>query len=1641
MNSFSSVRLLPLALLGAIISAVHAAPVVDATGVTVQTGAGLTRVEVWGNRTARVLHTPTASLPATSSLTVNGTPAAVTWQYQDNGTYILLTAPNFTARVETASGQVSFLDSGNVTVLSESSGGTTLTSTTVGSPATASYIVKQSFDLPAGEAIYGLGQQQGGIMNWVGQSVTLQQKNMYVAVPVSLSNKGYALLWDNPAVTTVDVGKTTSGKLSWSSEAGDAVNYYFCYGPEPDQAIAGYRALTGAAPMLGKWAWGFWQSKERYTSQQELQDVVAQYRSLSIPIDGIIQDWQYWPTLNQTTAAGGWGSHLFDPTRYPDPVAMMNTLHGQNVHALISVWAKFDVTNSGVSIPNLQELEAANAVFNPAIPYVFPAGQGKWFDPFNSAGRQIYWNQLSQKIFSKGLDGWWLDASEAEFSGKWGEFRNFNTALGAGAKVYNAYPLMETSAVYQGQRAETSAKRAIILTRSAYAGQQRNAAITWSGDIGGDWATFVKQIPAGLNFTASGIPYWNTDIGGFGSGNPATAAYAELFTRWFQYGAFCPMFRVHGTNYAKEVWRFPTATQPILKDYINLRYRLMPYIYSTSWKVTNEGYTMMRPLVMDFRTDTQAQGIGNQFMFGPSLLVNPVTTAGATSRNVYLPDGTKWFDFWTGFSLQGGQTFQSDAPIGKMPLYVRAGSILPYGPSIQYATQSVDPTELRVYPGADGNFTLYEDEGDNYNYESGTRAIIPFTWNDTTKALTIGARQGSFPGMLSQRTFRVVFVSPQHGVGLAENTLADVVVSYDGSSVVVPQPPLPAPPAVPTGVSATPTADGISLAWNALPGEVIYSVRRALKSGGTYTTVSLGQVGNGYIDHQIVAGTTYYYAVYATNQGGDSALSNEANAMLGGSATQSRFMFNEASGSSIADASSNGRHGTLVNGPTFVAGKGGNAINLDGVDDYANLPAGIVSGLNNFTVSAWVNLDTSSQAARIFDFGTDTSNSMFLTPGNGSNAVGFSITNSGGAGEQKINGTAPLPTGVWTHVAVTLNGNVGILYVNGAEVGRNVAMTLKPLDLGSTTQNWIGRSQSGSDPYLDGRVDDFRIYSGALAAPDVLALSNGAAGALLAPWNGQSIGTPTLPGSAGNADSGANAMYLTASGSDIQGTADQCHFAWQSWTGDGIIIARVDAEENSDPWAKAGLMFRESLSADSRNCMIAITPQNGCSFQYRTATTGATTYTPNPSQPGITAPHWLKLVRVGNTFTPYRSTDGILWTKLASSVTVAIPSTGYVGLAFTGHTNIAPSAVVFSNIAVSLPPPPLPMTGSLTQPTTDADDQYFFATGINDSGNIGGTGIASSGANDEETYVAADRSSKGQTFTTGSNPTGYTLGSLTVQHVLWPTYLTNGTFYNLQPGDTFELQIGTISGTTKTPIYNGAASYSGSALANPANPNNKGTGTYFTINLSSAGLPALAPNTTYYFEIASEIGDPYFELNGSNTGGYAGGTSFRGNTGSDVGTVASGVNLQTGDRIFRADLAALPAASYASWISGYPAVGAQTGFNDDPDGDGIENGLENFFGTNPGVANEGVKQLAVNGNTLTFQHPQSALFASDVSVTYRWSMDLVTFHDSGTSAGGTTVVLSPAVNDPVAGTTTVTAVSSGTTPAKLFIAVKVSKSP
>jgi len=621
------------------------------------------------------------------------------------------------------------------------------------------------------EAFYGLGQHQAGVWNYRGEDVALSQDNTNISVPLLLSSNGYGIFWNNGSRSRAN--NRFVHALYLSSEVADSIDYYFLYGPDFDKIIAAYRDLTGQAPLFGKWAYGFWQCKNRYDSQQELESIAKRYRDLHIPLDNIVQDWFWWNTM---------GEPVFNKN-YPDPEGMIEALHKLHVHLMISVWPFFRPGS-----PVYADMDKRGFfVERTKVAGFHPAGMAL-YDAFNPDARNYYWKLMNEALFRIGVDAWWLDTTEPETEGRETNLLvTSRTAPGNGARYPNEYPLLTTTAVYDGQRAASDQKRVFILSRSGYAGIQRNATAMWSGDVDPNWETFRRQIPAGLNFSLSGLPYWTTDIGGFVSANPDDPAYRELFIRWFEFGTFCPIFRVHGTRTTNqnELWSYGAEAQKILVSFDKLRYRLMPYIYSLAWKTTHEGYTIMRPLVMEFRGDTRAQNVGDQFLFGPAILVNPVTEPGATSRHLYLPDA-KWFDFWTGTAIAGPRAIDAPAPIDRLPLYVRAGSILPIGPEVEFASEkSQDAIEIRVYPGASGGFTLYEDENDNYNYEKGAYSTIPFLWDDATHSLTIGDRIGSFPGMLPARTLHIVFVGTNHGIGSDFTEHADKTVSYSGSKIVV----------------------------------------------------------------------------------------------------------------------------------------------------------------------------------------------------------------------------------------------------------------------------------------------------------------------------------------------------------------------------------------------------------------------------------------------------------------------------------------------------------------------------------------------------------------------------------------------------------------------------------------------------------------------------------------------------------------------------------------------------------------------------------------------------------------------------------------------------------------------------------------
>jgi len=624
------------------------------------------------------------------------------------------------------------------------------------------------------EGLYGLGQHQAGVWNYRGESVDISQDNSNISVPLLVSSKGYAIYWNNESRSRFN--NRFANYMYISSEVSDAVDYYFFYGPELDKIVADYRQLTGQAPMFGKWAYGFWQCKNRYKAQDEIVAIARKYRQLHIPADNIVQDWFWWKRK---------GEFVFNKN-YPDPKGMVDELHAANFHLMISIWPFFEPGSTNYDYMEKQGWFVDKFKFAKP-PYHTDAMAV--YDATNPEARKFYWDQVNKALFSIGLDAWWMDTTEPETEGQEENILlNHKIAAGSGDRYVNDYPLLDAGALYEGQRSVSDQKRVFILSRSAFSGSQRNSVTAWSGDINSDWLSFRRQIPAGLNFALSGIPYWTTDIGGFVFGSPSDPSFRELFVRWFQWGTFNPIMRVHGTRGdpdGNELWSYGPEAQKILVDFDRLRYRLLPYTYSLAWMTTSEAYTPMRPLLMDFRNDPRVADIGDEFLYGPAFLVNPVSEPGATARSVYLPEG-RWYDFWSGAVLKGAGSVTAPAPIERIPLYVRAGSIVLMGPEIEWSTEKpADPIELRVYRGADGNFTLYEDENDTYNYEKGAHATIPFHWDDAHQTLILGERKGEFAGMLLTRTFRITFVTENHGAGIKSDDKPDRIVKYQGKSVTV----------------------------------------------------------------------------------------------------------------------------------------------------------------------------------------------------------------------------------------------------------------------------------------------------------------------------------------------------------------------------------------------------------------------------------------------------------------------------------------------------------------------------------------------------------------------------------------------------------------------------------------------------------------------------------------------------------------------------------------------------------------------------------------------------------------------------------------------------------------------------------------
>ena len=658
---------------------------------------------------------------------------------------------------------------------------------------------RQTFTLDKDEAIYGLGTIQNGLLNRRGEHKRMEQSNLEDFQNVLQSIKGWGIYWENYSPTQFD---DDANGMSFTSEVGEGIDYYFMYGGSADGVIAQMRWLTGDVPMFPLWTYGFWQSKERYKTAAETESIVDQYRALQVPLDGIIQDWQYWGSNYL------WNAMDFLSEDFATGPQLIKNVHQKHAHFMISIWASFgpqtqqfrELNEKGLLLPiETWPQSGLSHIWPPRMDY--PSGV-KVYDAFSPVARDIYWKYL-KTLFDYGTDAWWMDSTDPDFFNPRESDYEHPVTGGTWRQLRNAFPLETVRGVYEKQRKVSEEKRLFIMTRSSYAGQQHYGSNMWSGDVASSWDMLRKQVPAGLSFSLTGNPNFNTDIGGFfcnsyntrGPGSaPRNPQFQELYVRWMQYGLFCPVFRSHGADAPREIWQFGKKGEPVydaIEKQIRLRYRLIPYLYSTAWQVTSNNESYLRPLFSDFAADKRVWNIGDEFMFGRSILAAPILDPQYTEEKIiredamtgwdrkkesgdrsqetvvdwtatktatkYLPKGAQWYDFWTNKFYKGGQTVTLETTFDRVPMFVRAGSILPLGPEMQYVGEKAwDNLEIRVYPGADGVFTLYEDEGDNYNYEKGYYATITFVWNDKARTLTIGTRQGGYKGMILDRQFTIV---------------------------------------------------------------------------------------------------------------------------------------------------------------------------------------------------------------------------------------------------------------------------------------------------------------------------------------------------------------------------------------------------------------------------------------------------------------------------------------------------------------------------------------------------------------------------------------------------------------------------------------------------------------------------------------------------------------------------------------------------------------------------------------------------------------------------------------------------------------------------------------------------------------------
>ena len=752
----------------------------------IKTQGGETRVTFMSPSIVRVQHGKALDGKAPQSMVVTMQPQNVRLSVKEAANQVVLTSSGLTVTINKQDGQVQFLAKGK-NLLREKA--TSL------QPRLA-----QTYTLDQDEPIYGLAALQDGKLNRRGTDLKkMEQSNLEDFQYVIQSIKGWGIYWDN--YSRADFRDNAEG-MTFSPETGDQIDYYFMFGGSADGVNRLMRQLSGDVPMFPLWTFGYWQCKERYKSSRELLDVVNWHRKNGVPLDGIVQDWQYWGSNYL------WNAMEFLNEDFADGERMVQRVHEQNAHLMMSIWASFgpmtkqyrELNEKGLLFDFETWPQSGSGIWPPKRDY--PSGV-RVYDPFSQEARDIYWKYL-RRLHDYGVDAWWMDSTDPDYVGPKDEDYNRPVgqspslgipAQGTWRSLRNAFPLASVKGVYQNQRRLEQDKRVFIMTRSAFAGQQHYGSGLWSGDVTSSWDVLRRQIPLCLNYTMTGCPNINTDIGGFfcgrygGSNANKNPNYQELYVRWMQFGLFCPVFRSHGTDAPREIYQFGKKGEPVfdaIEQTIRLRYRLLPYIYSTAWSVTHDGESYMRALMYDFPQDQRTWELTDEFLFGRSLLALPITRPQYTdegtnaARSVdfsqpatatkYLPKGADWYDFWTERLYPGGQDVELSTPFAQAPMMVRSGSILPMAPVMQYASEHQwDELDIVIYPGANGKFTLYEDEGDSYRYEQGVYSTIAFAWNDKKGELTIARRQGQFPGMLANRTFRLRLAGSQQTKSVTYN--------------------------------------------------------------------------------------------------------------------------------------------------------------------------------------------------------------------------------------------------------------------------------------------------------------------------------------------------------------------------------------------------------------------------------------------------------------------------------------------------------------------------------------------------------------------------------------------------------------------------------------------------------------------------------------------------------------------------------------------------------------------------------------------------------------------------------------------------------------------------------------------------------